>query len=93
MRIYVETESGTNNFYIDEAIGAVAGTSIEGPEGIDPIIGDVNADGKFTIADAVMLQKWLLGSGEITDIDAGDLCADGLINIFDLNVMKNMLMQ
>ncbi len=93
MRIYVETASGTNNFYIDEAIGAVAGTSIEGPEGIDPIIGDVNADGKFTIADAVMLQKWLLGSGEITDIDAGDLCADGLINIFDLNVMKNMLMQ
>lgn len=29
--IYIETESGTDNFYIDEAIGAVAGTKITGP--------------------------------------------------------------
>lgn len=92
MRIYVETESGTNNFYIDEAIGAVEGTSIEGPEGIDHIIGDVNADGKFTIADAVMLQKWLLGSGEISNAKAGDVSEDGKLNIFDLSVMKKMLL-
>ncbi len=30
--IYIETESGTGNFYIDEAIGAVAGIKIDGPE-------------------------------------------------------------
>ncbi|MBR3970739.1 MAG: carbohydrate binding domain-containing protein [Ruminococcus sp.] len=31
MVIYVETAEGTENFYIEEAIGAVAGTKIEGP--------------------------------------------------------------
>ena len=31
-KIYVETESDTDNFYIDEAIGAVKGTAIEGPQ-------------------------------------------------------------
>lgn len=31
MQIYVETEAGTENFYIEEAIGAVAGTKIDGP--------------------------------------------------------------
>lgn len=58
----------------------------------EEIMGDVNADGIFSLSDAVMLQKWLADAGEITDIHAGDLCADGLINIFDLNVMKKMLM-
>ena len=32
MMIYVETDSSTNSFYIDEVIGAVAGTGILGPE-------------------------------------------------------------
>ncbi|MCR5143564.1 MAG: endo-1,4-beta-xylanase [Ruminococcus sp.] len=32
MVIYVETDSSTNSFYIDEVIGAVAGTGILGPE-------------------------------------------------------------
>ena len=58
----------------------------------EEIMGDVNANGIFSLADAVMLQKWLADAGEITNIHAGDLCADGLINIFDLNVMKKMLM-
>lgn len=53
--------------------------------------GDVNADGEFTIADAVMLQGWLLGSGEITDWLAGDLDNDGIIDIFDFIHMRKML--
>ncbi len=57
----------------------------------EKVAGDVNADGEFTIADAVMLQKWLLGSGELTDWTAGDLCEDGVINAFDMVLMRKLL--
>lgn len=57
-----------------------------------PVRGDVNADGIFSIADAVMLQKWLVCAGSITDMNAGDLCSDGRINICDLCSMKLELM-
>ena len=32
VQIYVETDSSTTSFYVDEVIGAVAGTGIKGPE-------------------------------------------------------------
>lgn len=56
-------------------------------------IGDCNADGEFTIADAVMLQKWILAvkGAELTDWRAADLNEDGVINTFDLVMMKRML--
>lgn len=55
------------------------------------VIGDVNADGQFTIADVVMVQKWLLGSGNVTDLTAGDYNADGQLNGLDLCSMKQAL--
>jgi len=55
--------------------------------------GDVNADGTFSIADIIMMQKWLIGSGDITNIKAGDLNEDGKINIFDLSIMKQELIE
>lgn len=57
----------------------------------ETVRGDVNADGKFNIADAVMMQKWILGSGELTDWKAGDLIADKRIDVFDFIIMKQML--
>lgn len=58
----------------------------------DPVIaGDVNADEKFNIADAVMMQKYLLDEGTLTNWKAGDLYEDDCINIFDLCIMKKML--
>lgn len=58
------------------------------------VIGDINADGKFTIADAVMLQKWLLNAPDVklSDWKAGDLCEDGRLDVFDLCMMKRELM-
>ncbi|MBQ9110521.1 MAG: bacterial Ig-like domain-containing protein [Oscillospiraceae bacterium] len=55
--------------------------------------GDVNADGQFTVTDLVMLQKWLLCTQDasLTNWQAGDLCADGRIDAFDLAVMKRKL--
>ncbi len=58
----------------------------------DPVEGDVNADGSFTILDIVMMQKYLLGVGDLTDWEAGDLCKDSVINVFDLAAMKKALL-
>ena len=46
LQLYIETAETSNNFYVDEAIGAVAGTVIEGAgEGKTVIRGDLNFDG------------------------------------------------
>ncbi len=55
--------------------------------------GDVNADGKFTVADVIALQKWLLGTGNLANWKAGDLYEDGILNVLDLCHMKRKLMQ
>ncbi len=57
--------------------------------------GDVNADGKFDIADIVMLQKWLLAVPDmkLNDWKAGDLCEDDRIDAFDLCMMRELLVE
>ena len=59
----------------------------------ETILGDVNADGIFSVADVVMMQKWIICSGNITDWKAGDLCEDNIINDFDLVLMKKELIK
>ncbi|MGN0592056.1 MAG: glycoside hydrolase family 9 protein [Ruminococcus sp.] len=61
----------------------------------EPSSGDVNADGVFSIADAVIMQKWLLAAPDVmlADWKAGDLCDDNTINVFDLCLMKKLLME
>ncbi len=58
-------------------------------------VGDVNADGNFSIADVVILQRWLLAVPDVNlaDWKAGDLCKDDVLNVFDLCVMKRMLIE
>lgn len=57
------------------------------------LIGDVNADGKFSVADLLMMQRWILGSGVLTDWTAGDFTADGVIDSFDLCLMRKALIK
>lgn len=59
------------------------------------VIGDVNSDGRFNASDVVVMQKWLLGSpdAKITDWKAGDLCNDNRLDVFDLCLMKRLLLQ
>lgn len=61
----------------------------------DTISGDVNKDGKFTVADAVMLGSWILQrpDAELADWESGDISTDGIIDIFDLCLMKKMLLK
>lgn len=57
--------------------------------------GDVNADGEFTIADVVALQKWLLGvpDAKLADWKAGNFCNDNRLDVFDLCLMKRELLK
>lgn len=54
--------------------------------------GDINDDGKANAADLVMLQKWLLGSGELTNWKNADLCEDGVIDAFDMAALRRLLL-
>lgn len=59
------------------------------------ITGDINLDSAVTISDAVMLQKYLLCSCSLTkdQLEVADLIKDDSVNIFDLVVLKRMLLQ
>ena len=55
--------------------------------------GDINNDGMFTLADVIILQKYLLNaySMNLDEWNRSDVCADGSVNAFDLCVLKRML--
>jgi len=56
--------------------------------------GDVNDDGLFNITDVVTFQKWLYGSTD-TKLNVwlvADFCEDGVLNVFDLALMKKELL-
>ena len=57
------------------------------------IRGDVNADGEFNVADLVLLQNWLLARPDtiLADWKAGDLCEDDRLDVFDLVLMRRLL--
>ena len=57
------------------------------------MMGDVNADGDFTISDVVLLQKWLLAVPDtnLANWKAADFCKDNKLNVFDLCLMKRTL--
>lgn len=59
-----------------------------------PLTGDVNNDGKLSIADAVQLQKWLLTIPEayIIDPKTADLNEDNVINAADLTLLKQKIL-
>ncbi|MDE7122348.1 MAG: dockerin type I repeat-containing protein, partial [Oscillospiraceae bacterium] len=45
-------------------------------------------DGEFNILDIIVLQKWLLGAGNLPNWKAVDFNQDGIINIFDFVLAK-----
>ena len=55
-------------------------------------MGDANADGAVTVADAIMLQKWLLCAGDLTDWQAADMNGDKKINAADFTLLKRKLL-
>ena len=59
----------------------------------EKVVGDVNADGAFNIADVVTLQKWLLAVQDthLSDWKTADFNNDNVLNIFDICLMKRKL--
>lgn len=53
---------------------------------------DVNTDGIFNCEDIIMMQKFLLGAGELNDWKAGDMDGNDNINIVDLCLIKEALL-
>ena len=53
--------------------------------------GDVNGDGELSVADLAAMQRFLLGNGSLTNWQNGDLCRDNRIDIFDLCLMRKLL--
>ena len=54
------------------------------------LFGDTNNDGTINIADAVSLNKYILGKG-IAGYEA-DINKDGIIDSFDMILMRNMIL-
>ena len=53
--------------------------------------GDVNDDGKFNVADAVMMQNFILNNGSLINWKNGDLYEDDIIDSFDIVIMRRLL--
>lgn len=108
-KIIVETTDDTlDNFYIDEAIGAVAGTKIAGPEppeipdptdppfipSIDNLIaGDVTLNGVVDVFDLVAMRKGVInGFSDDNQKYCADVNADGENNVSDLVLLQKFLL-
>ena len=56
-------------------------------------MGDINSNGQIDVGDAVLLQKWLLAVPDtyLPNCKAGDLCKDDRLDVFDLCLLKRLL--
>lgn len=55
--------------------------------------GDIDADGKVGVSDAVTLVKYLLTSGSVNDPEAADMNEDGILNGSDLALLKREILK
>lgn len=94
MQLYVETADGTNNFYIDEAIGALPGTVVEGPAEITFTIGDVNSDNKINALDLAMAKRIIInGSNDTAAVLAADVDQNGTVDAADASAIQQYLLR
>ncbi len=61
----------------------------------DYMKGDVNGDGELSVADLVMLQKWLLNASDsaMTKAVNADFNEDGTADVFDLVLLRKELIK
>ncbi|MCR4643960.1 MAG: DEAD/DEAH box helicase [Oscillospiraceae bacterium] len=54
----------------------------------------VNCDGEISVADVILLQKWLLAvpNTHLPSWKLADVCEDGRLDVFDLCLLKRMLL-
>lgn len=95
MLLYIETADTTNNFYIDEAIGALPGTKIEGPAPITFTLGDIDNDGVIDAFDVLLARKGSISGVFATTARtlAADVNQDGKNNIADAVMIQNYVLR
>lgn len=94
LQLYVETAETTNNFYIDEAIGAVAGTYILGAgEPKDIILGDVNFDGIINGFDLALIRRgYIDGFDDTASRIAADVDQSSTVDMTDMQLVQDYLL-
>lgn len=95
LQIYVETAQTTNNFYIDEAIVAVAGTSIAGAgESKDIIPGDVNFDGVINVFDLALAKSgYTNGFNSTAAKIAADVDQSDTVDNTDIQMIRDYIIK
>ena len=94
MYFYVETAEGTDSFYVDEAIGGVAGTVIDGPKAIKVIPADINGDEVVNSFDMIAARKALTGNdfASAAAKKAADVNGDGEFNVADALLIQQFIL-
>ncbi|MGN1481266.1 alpha/beta hydrolase-fold protein [Porcipelethomonas sp.] len=94
-KLVVETSGQTMNFYIDEAVGTVAGIAVDGPEEISFVPGDINRDGIINIFDLILAKRLVSNGFEnnlvsvIADVNQdGTPDTDDIVQIQDFLIKK-----
>lgn len=91
--LYVETVDTTTDFLIDEAIGAVAGTVIDGPAEKAYIIGDINGDDFVNAADVLLGKRGLLtGFTDAMSKPAADADCSGSVDAEDIRLIGSFVL-
>ena len=92
--LYVETTEGTGNFYIDEAIGAVSGTKVDGPSPVTFVLGDINCDGRVDTFDVIAARRGLISGTFSSNISslAADVDMSGEYNITDTLLIQQYIL-
>ncbi len=60
-----------------------------------PVTGDVDGDGELGVTDVIQIQKWMLATpgAKLKDWKAADFNKDGVLDVFDLGLMKRALLK
>ena len=94
LQIYVETKDSTNNFYLDEVIGAVGGTGILGASEAPTLtLGDVNADGVINVLDLSLAKHGVSSgfSGNVAKL-AADVDQNRIVDAADVKMLQDYLL-
>lgn len=94
MYFYVETQSGTSDFYVDEAVGAAKGTVINGAGNAKKVIlGDVNCDGVVNAFDMVAVRQGIINgfTSEQSRFNC-DVDRNGKADIADMVLIQEYLL-
>ncbi len=99
MVIYVETENGTANYYLDEAIAAPEGKELPGagipeiPEEKEITKGDVNFDGRINVFDLVLANRGKAnGFSDEDAAKAADVNDSGTVDDSDIALLQSYIL-